>query len=260
MMRVPLLLGRAFTEQDGPEAARVVVVNQSLAARFWPGRQAVGRLVRVYGEGEYRVVGVARNGKYRTLGEPPRPFLYRCIWQGASAPQTVVARVNGNPHIAVGAIRRAARQLDQKVPVTGSGTLMEAMSTSLLLPRASAALFGLFGLLGLLLAGLGVYGVISCAVSQRTHEIGIRVAMGAERRDILALVVSQGLWLTLVGVATGLAVAAGVTRAHFGVSRLDPPCPDEVEAAAGLDRAGVGLGSRPPTRYGTSKPASAMRA
>jgi len=203
----------------------VAVVNESLATRFWPGRDAIGRLVLVDGEGEFQVVGVTRTGKYRTLGEQPRPFLYRSVWQSAATPQAVLARVTGDPRIALGAIRQAARQLDPKVPVSGLGTLTEAMSTSLLLPRVSAALFGLFGLLGLLLAGLGVYGVISCAVSQRTHEIGIRVAMGARGGDILMLVVRQGLWLTFLGVTTGLAAAAGVTRALsavlYGVSTTD---------------------------------------
>ncbi len=225
-LRIPLLQGRAFTEHDTADSPLAAVVNEELAGRFWPQADALGKRLRVDGvEGSYEVVGVVRNGKYRTLGEAPRPYLYRALAQNFDGTQMLLARFGGDPGVTLGAIRWKARELDEKIAVSGLSTLEETISTALLLPRTGALVFGLFGLLGLLLATIGIYGVVAYAVSQRTHEIGIRMAMGARRGNILFQMVWEGLALTLVGVVLGLAAAALTTRALaavlYGISATD---------------------------------------
>jgi len=223
---IPVLRGRGFSEHDTADAPGVAVVNETLAARFWPGEEALGKRLRVDGEEPYfEVVGVARDGKYRTLGEDPRPYLYRPVAQNFSDRQIVLVRGEGDARALLPSIRQAVRELDDKMAMTGLEPLEQAMSSSLLLPRFGATLFGLFGVIGLLLAAVGLYGVMAYAVSQRTHEIGVRVAMGARRVDVLGMVVRQGLKLTAAGVVLGVAGAAVVTRSLesvlYGVSATD---------------------------------------
>ncbi len=225
-MGIPILRGRGPTEHDTAETTQIAVINETFAERFWPGEDAVGRRFAVDGfEQPFEVAGIARDGKYRTLGEAPRPFFYRALAQDYSGSRTLVVRTEGDRQAAMAAIRQVARELDDKLAVSDLGTIEEAMATALVLPRTGAALFGAFGAIGLLLASIGLYGVISYTVSQRTHEIGIRIAMGARRRDILGLVLKEGLVLTIVGVALGLAGAAASTRVLesvlYGVSATD---------------------------------------
>ncbi len=228
-LRIPLLRGRAFSEQDSSEDRKVAVVNETLATRFWPSEDPVGRRVRYEADTTYyEVIGVVGNGKYRTLGEDPRPFLWRPVSKGerSYSGSTVLVRASGNTAPALAALRQEARQLDEKVPVVGLQTLEDAISVSLLFPRIGATLFGLFGALGLLLAGVGLYGVIAYTASQRTHEIGIRMALGAARWDVLKMVLGQGLTLTSIGLVLGLAGAFAVTGMIsvllYGISPTDP--------------------------------------
>lgn len=225
-MGIPLLRGRSFSEWDDAESPPVAVVNEALAALLWPGEEAVGRRLRIEDREEYlEVVGVARNGKYRTLGEEPRPFLYRALAQDWIPSQVMVVRSRGDRGEALAAIRALVRELDANLAIGQLRTIEDATASALVLPRAGAAVFGLFGGIGLLLAMVGIYGVVSYLVSQRTHEIGIRMAMGAKRRDILRLMIGQGMWLTLTGVALGLLAAMAATRALavilYGISATD---------------------------------------
>ena len=214
-MRIGLVKGRTFAETDAKQSAKVAVINETLAARFWPGQDALGKRMRIGREGGYlEVVGVVKDGKYRTLGEENRPYAYRSLTQTPEGDSTLIARVNGDPGQVLAAIRNHARQIDEKVPDLGLTTVEEAIGVSLIFPRAGAAVFGLFGVLGLVLASLGLYGVIAYVVSQRTHEIGVRMALGAQRRDIFQMIVGQGLKLTGIGVALGL------TGAFFGTKML----------------------------------------
>lgn len=227
ILGIDVLRGRGFTRQDRANALPVTVVNEELARRYWPGKVPLGKRLRVAGdEREYEVVGVVPTGKYRTLGEDPQPALYRAAAQRPIGSPTLVAKVDGDPAAAVAAIRLAVRRVDPALVMSGLETLDQAASNSLLLARSGALVFGLLGLLGLLLAAVGIYGLIAFTVSQRTHEIGIRMAMGASRRDVTRMVVREGLRLTGVGLFLGLAGAALVTRVLravlYGISPTDP--------------------------------------
>lgn len=225
-MQIPILRGREFTEHDTSSSPFVIIINQTLANLFWPGQNPIGQKVRFTKDEKYsEVVGVARDGKYRTLGEQSRPFVYRPVQQLANPDLTLLARVSGDPRQLFAALRDDARQIDSKVPVMQLQSLEERISISLLLPRAGASLFGMLGLLGLTLASVGLYGVIAYTASQRTHEIGIRMALGAKPREILQLILRQGLFLALAGVAAGLAAALAMTRVLsimlYGISATD---------------------------------------
>ena len=225
-MQIPILQGREFAERDTASAPLVVIVNQTLANLFWPGQDAIGRKVRFGADDKYsEVVGVARDGKYRTLGEQSRPFVYRPIEQQGNPDLTLLTRVAGDPRPVFTALREGAREVNSKVPVMQLQSLEERISVSLLLPRAGASLFGMLGMLGLVLAAVGLYGVIAYTTSQRTHEIGIRMALGAKPREILRLILRQGLILAGAGIAAGLAGALAMTRVLsvmlYGISATD---------------------------------------
>ena len=226
-MRIPILAGREFADTDTPKSPHVVVVNQTLAKEFWPGKDPIGQSLRFKAEDTYsEVVGVVRDGKYRLLGESPRPFIYRPAQQTESPDMILLVRASGDPRPVYSAIRDEARQIDVKIPVMKFESLEEKTSIALLPSRACAIVFGLLGSIGLILASVGLYGVISYTASQRTHEIGIRMALGAEPFEVLRLVLGEGLSLTFIGVIIGLAGAVAVTRVLslvlYGVSARDP--------------------------------------
>ena len=261
-LRIPVLAGRGFTEGDRPGAPLVAVVNQALAERLWPGRNAVGRTLRMAGgDGAYRVVGVARDGRYRTLGEPRRPFLYRALAQHPVGTRTVVARTEGDPGRLLGPAERVIRAVDPTLPVLRLRTYEEALADSLLLPRAAAGLFGLFALLAAGLAALGVHGVLAHAAARRTREIGVRMALGASRRDVVALILIQGARLTATGLVLGLAAALllgrGLRSVLYGVGGTDPLA---FTAAAVVFTAVALLASwLPARRAGRLQPAEVLR-
>jgi putative ABC transport system permease protein len=227
-MGTPLMRGRGFTERESETGAGVVIVDETMARRFWPNEDPVGRRIDLIGEGSRQsaeIIGIAKAGKYRSLGEEPRPFMYRPFSYMARA--TLVVRTAGNPEALLAPIRREAQALDPNLALVQLVTLEEHMAFPLFAARASGTLLGALGFLALILALVGLYGVLAFLVSQRTREIGIRMALGAERSEVLKLVMRHGLSLTLIGVGVGLAGAFAVTRilssVLYGIQPTDPP-------------------------------------
>ncbi len=223
---VDLLQGRDFIEQN-LENQREAVINEAFAQRFWPGQSAIGKRFSFESVAGpcVDVVGVMRDGKYFSLSEDPTPFVYISLRPESGSYLTMVVRTANEPQSVIGALRREFQQLDANLPVYNVKTLTEHMALPLFPARVAAMLLGGFGLLALILAGIGIFGVMSYAVSQRTREIGIRMALGANARAILQLVVGQGLRLIVLGMVIGLVAAFAGTRLMsallYGVSATD---------------------------------------
>jgi predicted permease len=224
---VPILRGRNFTTHDDRDSARVAIVSEALAKRFWPGQDAVGRRFR-FGDATrtaIEVIGVAKDTRVRTLGEDPRPYVYLPYLQNPNSKQ-IVLRTSGDPAALVPAVRREIQLFDPEMPIMSLQTMSEHLGFILYLPRAGAWMLGIFGGLALVLAAMGLYGVIASAVAQRTREIGIRMALGATPRDVLRVVMRDGLILVSVGVAGGLLLAAFAVQPLSGylyrIRGLDP--------------------------------------
>jgi predicted permease len=222
-----LLQGRDFTEQDGETQQRYAIVNETFARRFWHGQPVVGKRFSMQSAtGPWiEIVGLIQDGKYFSLSEAATPFVYLNLRPQSGEYLTLIVRTAGEPQSALAAIRREFQQLDATLPVYNIKTLTEHMDLPLFPARVAATLLGSFGLLALLLAAIGIFGVMSYAVTQRTREIGIRVALGAPAGNILRLIVGHGLRLTVIGLGIGLACAVAGTRLMagllYGVSALD---------------------------------------
>jgi putative ABC transport system permease protein len=225
-MGIPIVGGRDFNTQDKEGSPRVLVVNEELARRYFAGA-AVGKRLRFGSDPTFNeIVGVVRNAKHRSLREAPLPVIYIPLSQEYRGGMTLMVRTVGDPAGVVGAVRNEMRALNKDVPLFSVQTMPERIGDQLATDRMMAVLLSVFGGGGLLLASIGIYGVMSYAVAQRTREIGIRVALGAERHDILKLIVGQGLVLILIGAGLGLGLAFAATRVLksvlFGVSATDP--------------------------------------
>lgn len=225
-LRIPLAAGRDFTDADDMGSERVAIVNEAFAGRFWPGADPLGRRFRARGEWR-RIVGVTRTAKYNRLDEPPWPFYYLPDQQGVpDLDLSLAVRTTGDPTAIAAAVRCAVRALDPRVEPLRTQPLREYVEAVYFPQRMASGLLLLLGAVSLVLAALGVYGVVAYAVSQRTQEFGVRMALGASRRDVVWLVLRRGLVLTAVGVAIGLVLSLALTRlvASFlnGVSPFDP--------------------------------------
>ncbi|MGB2642981.1 MAG: ABC transporter permease [Candidatus Acidiferrum sp.] len=229
-LRIPLLLGRAFTDADGETSQRVAIVNETMAKRFWPGANPIGKRFSLTSDaGPFvEIVGVAHNGKYRVLAEDPQPYFYLPLAQ-SFRPQLVLQIRSALPSESLAPmVQRAILALDANAPIEEIQTMKESLGGALgyFIFRLGASLASAMGLLGLLLAVVGVYGVVSYAATQRTQELGIRMALGASPRQILALLLKQGAQLVAAGLLFGLAGAWALSRAmsHMlvGVSPNDP--------------------------------------
>ena len=222
----PLLRGRDFAATDTPEAPRVVIINETMARQFWPDQEAVGKRFRFFGQPALtEVIGVARDSKYNFLGENAQPFIYQPLRQVPQPAVTLHLR-GANPAGALGTVRALVQQMEPSIPLTGVFTMETVFDQALWAPRMGALLLGVFGALALLLASIGVYGVMAYSVSQRTRELGIRLALGATTASVRGLVFRQGLTLTIIGVVfgvTGAVVGARqIAALLFGVQALDP--------------------------------------
>jgi putative ABC transport system permease protein len=224
---VDLLQGRDFSEQPDEKRPREAVINETFAQRFWPGQNALGKRFNFGGPAEpwIEVVGVMRDGKYFSLSEEPTPFVYTSLRPENGSYLTMIVRTASEPQGVIAALRAEFQHLDANLPVYGVKTLTEHMALPLFPARVAAVLLGSFGLLALILAAIGIFGVMSYSVSQRTREIGIRMALGANARGILKLVLGHGLRLVVIGMAIGLICAFAGTRLMsallYGVSATD---------------------------------------
>jgi predicted permease len=232
-MGTPLLLGRALSPQDDARAPRVAVINHTLARRFFAGENPVGKRIGFEPKkaAEVEIVGVAGDAKYARLRDEVPPTVY-LPWQQelrSVGSVTFEVRTAADPEAAVAAVRQAAREVDANLPLNDFKTQVEQADETLAMERLFAKLLSLFGVLAQLLAAVGLYGVLAWSVAQRTHEIGVRMALGARRQDVLTMILRQGMTLTLLGVGLGLAGAyvlvrylESLTRMLYGVRPTDP--------------------------------------
>jgi predicted permease len=226
-MGMPVLKGRDFGDTDQENSVKVVIVNEAMARRFWPNDEAVGKRFKFFGD-EFltEVVGVVRNSDSVNLGEDPRPLAYLPLSQSYSPSATLQVRTDADPRALLSTVRREIQSLDPNLPLVAVSPISEVLDQVLWAPRMGAALLAIFGLLALMLAAVGIYGVLGYSVTQRTHEIGLRMALGAQRSDVLKMVVGQGMILTLIGVASGLAASFLLARFMasllYGVAATDP--------------------------------------
>ncbi len=215
-MGIPILRGRSFTVQDDSLAPAALIVNERFVERFFKDADAVGHTLKVSGR-ERTIVGVVPTGKYRSLGEDPTAYMYFPEAQRWSAELTLHIRTAGSPAAIVPALRSAVAALDPAMPISNVRTMEEYLGTALLPARLTGSVLGIFGILGLLLAAGGMYGVMAYSVSQRTREIGIRMAIGAGHGQVLGLVMRQGMTLVGIGAAVGLAGAFAASRLVRGL-------------------------------------------
>jgi putative ABC transport system permease protein len=214
-MGVPLMAGRGFTERDNEDSTQVVIINEAMAQKFWPGEDPIGmRLTPDTGKHVSReIVGVVRNVKHFGFAADAAPEFYIPFFQDYYARSMALAlRTDSNPTSLIGAVRNEVWSLDKSLPVINVRTMNELVARSVAQPRFRTMLLGIFASVALMLAALGIYGVVSYSVTQRTREIGIRMALGAQTSDILKLILGHGVAVTMIGVAIGVAAASIVTR------------------------------------------------
>lgn len=224
---IPLLKGRRFEDSDAAGGQPVVIINRTMARHYWPGQDAVGKRLKIGGDQNWReVVGVAGDVKQHALSEPSRPMMYVPYAQDPWPSLTVAVRTAVDPAALTSLAKHEIQAVDKSEPVYDVRTLEEVVSASVAPRRFNTLLLGLFAAFALILAGVGTYGVVSYTVARRTHEIGLRMALGAGRRDVLRLVVGRGMLLAAGGLAAGLVAALGLTRflssLLYGVRPADP--------------------------------------
>ena len=231
-LRIPLLRGRAFTDLDNSSSTAVAIINQYMADRFWPNQDPLGK--RFVFKGPYgpartvEIVGVATNGRYIFIGEGADPYFYVPLAQNYTSMRVLQVRSSGAPEALINPVRQQIRALAPELPVMEADTMRQTLSGALGLwfYRVGAQLASAIGAIGLLLAVVGLYGLVSFSAAQRTREIGIRMALGGAARDVMSLILHQGVRLVLTGIGLGLIGALGITRVMrvllIGVSPSDP--------------------------------------
>ncbi|HUB52819.1 MAG TPA: ABC transporter permease [Terracidiphilus sp.] len=223
-LHIPILEGREFTPDDDEKAPRVLIVDQTAARRYWPGQDPLGKKLMVWGRA-FTVVGVAKNSTHMLVNETPEPMVYMSFFQVGY--ETIVqVETAGNPADLATPLENAIHEIDGRLPVFDVRPMRESTQIASSFAVIESALAGMFALIGLVLAVTGIYGVVTYRTQMRTHEIGVRMALGASRVDVLRLVLVQGLWLTGIGLALGLAFALGLTRLIvrllYGIGANDP--------------------------------------
>ncbi len=233
-MGIPLVSGRDLSPQDRSGAPMVLVVNQAFAKKFFPTRSALGQELD-FGGAKATIVGIVGDARQSAVDETPEPRVYASVLQVFRVKTNLVVRTREDPAIMIKRIEDAIHSVEPQQTITAAFTLDQAVSDAVARPRLLAVLLGLFGVMGLVLGALGIYGVLAYLVTQRTREIGVRVALGAQRRDVLGMVVGRGLRLAAAGVAIGLVGALLLTRLMqgvlYGVTATDPLTFGTVSAA-----------------------------
>jgi len=227
-MGIPLKSGRYFTERDGYGAQSVVIINETLARRFFPNEDPIGKLVDLDVTGldtGSQIIGVVGNVKHFGLDAEPKPESFLPYYQHTSNTMTLVVRTNSDPSAMGADVRREVRAVDKDQPVYNVATMEEQLSKSLATRRFSMILISGFAVISLILAIVGVYSLMAYSVTQRTHEIGVRMALGAQTGDVLKLVVGQGMLLVFIGVVIGFAASLVLTQfissLLYGVTTTD---------------------------------------
>jgi putative ABC transport system permease protein len=226
-MEIPLVRGREFTAQDNAAQPLVMIVSRNTAQKFWGDIDPVGRVVRFTSSGrEARVVGVAGDVLNTSLGQPVAPAMYFSAVSRLLSPMDVAVRTQGDPLVALDSVRRKLKDLDAELPMSNVRSTDDWLSRNSAQPRLNAVLLELFAAVALLIASIGIYGVLSYSVTQQTREIGVRAALGANRSELLRLVLREGLTMALAGIGAGLIAGLGLSRLLasllFGVAAHDP--------------------------------------
>ena len=229
-MGITILKGRDFDERDSRDAPKVTIIDERLAREYWPDQDPIGKRIR-FGPPEdnepwHTIVGVVGEVKHQRLDASTRKSVYLPFAQIPIGGSSLAIRTSGRPQNLIAAVRAQVRELDPDIPLTRVMPMTDVVARSVWQPRLYTALFGVFAAVALILATVGIYGVMSYAVTQRTREIGLRMALGAQKQDVLKLVVGHGVVITAIGVGVGLVAAVALTRLMssllFAVSTTDP--------------------------------------
>jgi putative ABC transport system permease protein len=226
-MGIALIRGRDFTAQDNEGSTSLVMINEAFVRRYYTDQDPLGKRIRLgSAQSPWReIIGVVRDSKYRSLSEDPTPFIYQPLAQNHETGMTLFVRASGDPLSVAGSVRREINSLEKNLPLNDLQPLAKLLDSSLYPARMGAVLLAIFGLLALVLAAVGLYGVMSFATSQRVHEIGVRMALGAQRQDVLLLVLKEGMLLVTIGIVIGMIAALAATRLLagfiFGISTTD---------------------------------------
>ena len=230
-MGTPLLKGRYFSEEDGPDSPLVALIDERMAHRYWPGEDPIGKRFkgqdpRGRNDDWLTVLGVVRNMRRNGLEREPLPHIFEWYKQSGSTPPDIVVRTTGNPRVVAATLRSVVRGLDQSAILSPVTTMEQQLSDQLSPRRFQTSLLGFFSVIALILASVGIYSLMHYSVAQRLHEMGVRIALGAQRRDLVSLVIREGGKLALAGVGLGVVVALGLTRLMssllFGIDARDP--------------------------------------
>jgi putative ABC transport system permease protein len=226
-LQIPLVAGRDFDDRDRKGGPRVVIINERMAQTLWPGENAVGKRIFIGSNSPdaIEVIGVVKTGKYRALAEDPRAYYYSPLSQRNPGGMILLVRTSGDPRGLVGAIRTEVQAIDRRIPLFAIKTMDQHLTWALWAPNMAATLALAFGVVALLLSAVGLYSVMAYIVSQRTREVGIRMALGAKRGDVLRLITSEGMKMAVIGLVIGFAMSLALARVLssvlIGVSAYD---------------------------------------
>lgn len=236
LMGIPIVAGRDFTRDDIRTAPQVAIVDQTLASHYWPAGNPLGRHLKIWGR-DFTVIGVAKNSKHQFINELPEPMVYLSFFQHPGD-TTVMVQTSGDASALAPAVEDAIHQVNRQLPVFDVRTLRETTRVANIFPILESTFAGIFAIIALVLSATGIYGVVAYRTQLRTHEIGVRVALGASRGNVLMLVLMQGVRLTIAGLVLGLGFAFGLTRLIsgllYGISATDPATVMTVVALLGV--------------------------